>query len=133
MLWIYGASDDLCELVGLDSTDTRYGDGRWGYELGCFERDVHVTIGGEGGGVHVILRYGAGNRAGVWGAEIAQLEEGIPIPWPVTIRHQEIRPGRIGYSVAVEIDCPAGIPVGWAMMTKKGKADPERAGDSVTS
>lgn len=134
MLKICGASDDLVELEGIgklvkacltcgqeiDNPTKRYGSsavvGEGSEEIGS--GDVMVVVGGNlsldesidpspTGGIHVRMRYGRFG-VGCWSAEVCQIDEDVPIPWPVSIKH-----GGRGYSVVVEIDAPDGTPVRW--------------------
>lgn len=99
MLKIYGASDDLVRLEGLISD-----------EIGCYNQDVRIKVGTDDGGLRVTMRYGAQHSA-VWSAEVAQIDEDIPIPWPVTVKTQGRRDDDVGYSVAIVVDCPDDTPV----------------------
>lgn len=98
MIHIYGASDDLVEIEGHPDGD----------EIGCYDQDVLIKIDdGQGGGVAVRMSYqprmaplGDGVAAGCWSAEIAQIDEDHPIPWPLSI-------DTFHYSVRVRIDAPS--------------------------
>lgn len=102
MVKIYGASDDLVEIEGHPDGD----------EIGCYDRDVVIMLGTvETGGIAVRMSYaprfsalGDGVAAACWSAEIAQLDEDRPIPWPVRL-------GTVRYSVAVLIDAPPETPL----------------------
>ena len=106
MVRIYGASDDLVEIEGHVDGD----------EIGCYDRAVYVILGDEDqGGVAVRMSYephfakkdiGREVGFGCWSAEIIQLAEDCPIPWPISIKH-----GGRGYSVVVEIDCQSNEPM----------------------
>lgn len=99
MLRIYGASDDLVELEGIVDQ-----------ELGCYGV-AKIRVGTDEGGVDVLMAYAPfRGGGGTWAAMLAPLDEGVPIPWPVAIKHRERR-GEVEYSVVVEIDCPTGTPV----------------------
>lgn len=89
---IYGASDDLVEIEGVDGGD----------EIGCYEQDVVVTVEEPGGpgAVRVTMSYVAG---GVWAATISQIDEDAPIPWPVIVTSRR-------YSTVVDIACPSDVP-----------------------
>lgn len=107
MIRIYGASDDLVEFEGCKAAD----------EIGRYDKDVHFVIGDpeakpgrDASGLRVWMHY---SDLGVWAASVLQLEEDVPIPWPVTIRTGE--PSR-GYSVIVEIDAPKDTPVSWEVV-----------------
>jgi hypothetical protein len=98
MLKIYGASDDLVEIEGIVSE-----------ELGAYDKPRVVTVGDrETGGCVVVAEYAVENRAGVWSMSVSQIDEDVPIPWPVSIAVEH------GYSVAVVIDCPSGTKVRFA-------------------
>lgn len=100
MIRIYGASDDLVEVEN-DARPLRPGEPD---EIGHFNRPTLLRVtpidGAERGGLLVRMRY-ASFPGAVWSAELAQIDEDEPIPWPVTVRHG--KPSR-GYSVVVEID-----------------------------
>lgn len=73
-------------------------------EIGYSENGVCFRVGSkEDGGVSVKMIYAPGEGA-CWAALIHQLEEDIPIPWPVRIRAE-------GYTVIVEVEAPNGTPV----------------------
>ena len=82
--------------------------------------DHVIAVGDASGGVLVVMRYSPPLPAdvpttaptpGVWSAEIRQLAEDVPIPWPVSVRH--IPQDDQIYMLAVDIDCPDGTPVEW--------------------
>ena len=108
MIRIYGASDDLVDIEGHPDGD----------EIGCYDRDVIVIVEDPaGGGIAVRMSYAPGfpKKAcgreigfGCWSAEVVQLAEDEPVPWPVAVKHA-IRGGTVGYSVVVEIDAPATV------------------------
>lgn len=102
MLRIYGASDDLVELEGIVSDEVNHVGGG----------PVRLRIGDDTGGLFVVMKYSAGPGA-VWSARIEQIEDDVPIPWPVTVRTQDPQNhcGVAGYTVIVEIGCPEGTPV----------------------
>ena len=98
MIRIYGASDDIVEIEGDVNEETSPG--------------RSIVIGTKvDGGLVVSMKYGVG--AAVWQARVRQIDEGIPVPWPVTIGNAEPHgfPDPQTYSVLVTIDCPAGTPV----------------------
>ena len=107
---IYGASDDLVEVeVG----------GRPFEEIGCYGKDVHIVVGHEraspgsnASGIRVWMHY---TDLAVWAATILQIDEGIPIPWKVTV-------GSDDYSVLVRIDCPDGTPISWEVVAANAAA-----------
>ncbi len=95
MLRIYGASDDLIEVEGIESG-----------EIGCWDQRVTFEIGTvEGGGYRVEMWHDG--KTG-WQTQIALLadKDDVVIPWPARFGLSEC-----GYSVAVEIDCPEGTRV----------------------
>jgi hypothetical protein len=96
-LRIYGASDDLIEIEG----DVRE-------EIGSYDKDCTIQIGDKTGGLLVTMSYGKRGTA-CWSAEISLIDEGIPIPWPVTVCLGE----SCEYSAQVDIYCPADTPVKW--------------------
>jgi hypothetical protein len=94
---IYGASDDLVEIEDCDAVD----------EIGCYDRMVRLLVGKPDAGLYVVMQYAGGRvPGGVWHATIAQVGDGIPIPWPVRIDVTQR-----GYSVEVSVDCPKDTPV----------------------
>lgn len=108
MIRIYGASDDLVEIEGHNEGD----------EIGCYKQAVYVILGGaDTGGIAVRMSYAPhfskkiGQEVGFacWSAEVVQLAESCPIPWPVSIVHTTSH--GIGYSVEVRIDAPADVPM----------------------
>lgn len=105
MLRIYGNSDDQ---VYVEQDGLRR-------QLAVAVQDDEVTIGiglnaQPAGGCFVTMRYGAG-CIGVWTATVAQIDEGIPIPWPIRIEMAKPE-DNIGpvHSVAVVIECPPLTP-----------------------
>jgi len=91
MIKIYGHSDDVVVIMG-DITD----------ELGAFDRERVITIGGDGEGLEVTAIYAKG---GTWKFSLRQIDEDVPMPWPVRIVPAH------AYSLAVIVDCPPGTPV----------------------
>ena len=120
MIRIYGASDDLVEISGIIGGNS--GDDH--LELNA--NNAVIILGDKViGGVLIGIRYSdptlAPDRdegAGCWAVQISPLDEGVPIPWPVTIRHRveahwSARTGttdRVLYSAVAEIDAPADTP-----------------------
>lgn len=118
MIRIYGASDDLVEIEGHPDGD----------EVGCYNSIVIITIGTEDAGCRVIMRYADGNRGAVWSAQVEQMDEGVPIPWAITIGHCN-RDGKplpldvpkneeggtrgVAYSVLVQVDAPSSVKLSW--------------------
>ena len=95
MIYLYGHSDDLVEMEvsGIGGLDEEY-DGPTSFEFG--NKDF--------GGVRVEMTY---DSPGVWAAKVSQLEEGVPIPWDIHIKHNHSFDGKsIGYSVMVILDIP---------------------------
>lgn len=110
MIRIYGASDDLVEFDGVTKPE----------EIDCHGQDVHLVIGqaeakegANASGLRVWLHY---TDLGVWAATVLQIEEGVPIPWPVHVVHAMRGASEIGYSVVVEIDAPKDTPVSWQVV-----------------
>ena len=123
MITLYGASDDLVEIEGInfpteeededrDAALVRTGnaDGKARDELDVYKGAWRFTIGqpeaveGQNShGIIVTMRYGAGPGA-TWGATIDPIDEGVPCPWAITSRVA-------GYSTHVSIDAPDGTPV----------------------
>lgn len=123
MIRIYGASDDLVEIEGI--TGGNAGDDH----LELDANNAVIILGDKvTGGVLIGVRYSdptlAPDReegAGCWAVQVSPLENGVPIPWPVTIRHR-VKPGHVGterragtpdrvlYTAVAEIDAPADTP-----------------------
>lgn len=104
MIEIYGHSDDI---VCVQETGHPIERGiRWTDEVGP---NQVIRVGSkESGGVFITMFYAPGKKAGpTWAARIQQLDEGIPIPWSVSI--VDAPPGGLpdpqSYSVMVRIDC----------------------------
>jgi hypothetical protein len=93
-LRIYGASDDLVEIEG----DVQE-------EIGCYDTQVTLEIGGLDGGIRVIADYGV-DKAAVWRLALEPVDEDVPVPWPV---RTEL--GGRGYSLVIIVDCPPGTPI----------------------
>lgn len=74
---------------------------------------VRLVIGDDSGAVVVTMRYAAPGSGAVWSATIEQLEERVPIPWDVSVRHETKWNGEVGYSVVVDVAVPDGVPVTW--------------------
>ena len=73
--------------------------------------DRRIFVGDAKGGLMIHIVYGD-NEIGVWSFGLAQVDEGIPVPWPVRVENP--RPGdQIGdqHSLALVVDCPPGTPV----------------------
>ena len=105
MLHFWGASDDLVECEG-DVCG----------EIGCYEDFVIARIGGSDGGCDVVMFYDSPNLHGgaAWTAGIRQIDEDIPVPWPVRVETVDRygKPG-LGYSMGMTVACPPGTPVVW--------------------
>jgi hypothetical protein len=86
---IYGHSDDCIEIEG-DVDD----------ELGAYDRERCITVGGEGEGIEVRVSY-----HGTWRFAVSMIDEDVPCPWSIRIEPKH------GYSQQVVIDCPPGTPV----------------------
>jgi len=91
MIKIYGHSDDVVVIDG-DITD----------ELGAFDRERVITIGGEGEGLQITVEY---SNTGTWQFALRQLDEDVPMPWPIRVVPEH------AYSLAVIVDCPPETPV----------------------
>lgn len=93
MMRIYGVSDDLVEIEGVDGGD----------EYGAFDRVTRIEIGDrESGGLIVEMEY---RENGCWAATAIPLADDVAIPWPVRV----VLGGR-GYSAQIEIDCQRDTP-----------------------
>ena len=104
-LVIYGQSDDNIYVEG----------GRWSNQHGAWGRDEQsgtltiVSTEGGAGGCTVKMSY---VDPGIWKAEIGQLAEGAPIPWPVCVKTE---PHLCPYSAVVEVQAhPDHIAVTYA-------------------
>lgn len=91
MIRIYGHSDDVVCIDG-DVRD----------ELGAYDRERTITVGGEGEGLEVTAVY---SDSGTWQFSLRQLDEDVPMPWGVRIVPEH------AYSLAVIVECPPGTPV----------------------
>jgi hypothetical protein len=95
MIRIYGSSDDLVEIEGGGHDD----------EIGAYDKPRCIEItNAEGHGVRVVAEYAPGS-VGVWRMAVEQIDEDVPIPWPIRVVTEH------GYSVAVVIDCPDDVTV----------------------
>jgi hypothetical protein len=103
MIRIYGCSDDLVEIdTDDDSSD----------EIET-HRHVSILVGTKEGGCIVTAKYGGMERlaidgfggGGTWRLSVDMINEGIPIPWGISIAVAECQ-----YSPTVMIDCPSGTP-----------------------
>ncbi len=117
MIRIYGASDDLVEIEGI--TGGNSGD----HHLELNADNAAIILGDRmTGGVLIGIRYSDPTLApdreegtGCWAVQISPLDEGVPIPWPITVRHR-VAPNygdeedSIHYSAVAEIDAPADTP-----------------------
>lgn len=117
MIRIYGTSDDLVEISGI--TGGNSGD----HHLELNANNAVIILGDKvTGGVLIGIRYSdpmlapdCDEGAGCWAVQVSPLDEGVPIPWPVTIRHR-VKQGydgesdRVLYSAVAEIDAPADTP-----------------------
>lgn len=100
MIEIHGASDDLV-CVSID-----------GNVFDEYSKGEEILIGTLERGVIVELAYG--DRGGaVWRGSVRQVEEGRPVPWPVSITNAAPNghPDPRTYSVAVIIDAPSETPI----------------------
>jgi hypothetical protein len=104
MIRIFGNSDDQ---VYVESDGKRR-------QIDVKGDEVTIGVGlnaSPAAGCFVTMHYGAGCSVGVWTATIAQIDEGILIPWTIRIETATAREntGPI-HSVAVVIECPPGTP-----------------------
>ena len=94
MITVYGYSDDLVEMEGHPQMTDEFGG------------ETALIFGNKDfGGVRIEMRYAG---PGVWAATIQQLDEGVPIPWDIRVKHamDSYHMNRPGYTVLVEIDIP---------------------------
>jgi hypothetical protein len=97
-LLVYGASDDLVYVEGVDSGEIPAREVTFVSII-----DPHTSTGAV-----IAMMF---TNVGVWTAMVSQLGEGVPIPWPITITDGRGAPGSrhatdAGYSVAVVVhDC----------------------------
>jgi hypothetical protein len=106
MLTFFGVSDDLAEVRG-DVTGEAYP----GSDYGTVAR-----IGDpQSGGCFVRMAYSTLEENGSWDLTVGRLDEGVPIPWAVTVVHgdQDGEESSDGYTVALRVACPPGTPVVW--------------------
>jgi hypothetical protein len=108
MLRIYGASDDLVEIEGDHNDEFEEGD-----VIIIGQREASAGVSAYG--VQVRMTYGLAkwNTGATWAADIAPMDDGAEMPWPVTVGLAER-----GYSALVEVACPKGTPV---LVLRKGK------------
>jgi len=97
MIEVYGYSDDLVEIRG--SYREEFGPGKG---VGV----VHIGSPASGGCVVRCWYAKFSGQAGVWAVSVEQLDEDIPIPWPVRIEVYSS-----GYSTKAIVECPDGTPV----------------------
>ena len=90
MLKIYGSSDDLIEVEGHIREE---------YYVSDPVPTVLQIANTDGDALIVTFVYGRYDNT--WSAEVSQVTEDAPIPWPVTITAEPD-----SYTVAVNIDCP---------------------------
>lgn len=83
MLKIYGASDDLVEMEGCVNE-----------EIGSYDAATTITIGGA---LVVTAQYGK-DGGSVWAFTLRQVDEDVPLPWPVRVEFQH------PYSLAAALD-----------------------------
>jgi len=90
---IYGVSDDLVEVDGVNGAD----------EYSAFGRVTRIEIGDvKSGGLAVELEY---RENGCWAATVIPLSDDVAFRWPVSASL-----GGRGYSAQVEVDCPYDTP-----------------------
>jgi hypothetical protein len=104
MIRIFGNSDDQ---VYVEQDGQRR-------QLDVDHEEVTVGVGlnaQPAAGCFVTMHYGVGCSIGVWSTTIAQIDEGVPIPWTIRIETAKVEEN-IGpvHSVAVVIECPPGTP-----------------------
>lgn len=99
MIRISGHSDDIIEIDVHGASD----------EIGAFSRPVAITIKAKEAiqGCRVIGEYAPGDAA-VWRFAVEQIDEDVPMPWPVRFAKKH------GYSLEVQIDAPPDVTVEWA-------------------
>ena len=90
MIRIFGHSDDCFEIRGDEKE-----------EFGAINKRVEILIGDKTAGVVVGGRFG---DTGVWEFDVCQVDEGVPVPWPIAIETEH------EYSLAVVVRCPPGTP-----------------------
>lgn len=121
MLRLSGSSDDLVCLEGVLED-----------EIEALDRIVRLVVGGTpdeatpAAGVVVDLEYGGAGCGAVWSARVMQVAEGAPIPWDVRfVVAAPVSTHATPYSVAVELDCPAGTVVrAWRRRRTSDPSDP---------
>lgn len=108
MIRIYGSSDDIVTVEGVDFNDGPAGVVAAGAsdEVGAYDLAIRIAVGDSAGGVAITMTYAFYDRAGVWGALIEPWDEDVPIPWRV-----EVTNGGRGYSAEVVVAAPEGTPV----------------------
>jgi hypothetical protein len=98
-LILYGHSDDVLVLEGVVHDEAE----------NSSNSTFRVVVGTrEDGGVRMVWRYGRGAEA-VWSVELSPLDEGIRIPWGVTVGLGV--GGASAYTPAVRVDCAENTPV----------------------
>lgn len=104
-LTIYGASDDLIEVEGIERG-----------EIGCWDQRVDFEIGTVDGGGYEVGMWHDGKIG--WQVQLGLLadKDDVPIPWSMRVELSER-----GYSLAVIVDCPAGTRV---VAKKRGEVIP---------
>lgn len=111
MIYVYGHSDDCVEVEGHESM------------LNEFYGPTALEFGDtDFGGVRVEMTY---TGPGLWAATIRQLEENVPIPWDIQIRHTwcSARENVPGYSVMVIIDIPNPVAIEMTPFSLEGLDD----------
>lgn len=99
-LKFYGVSDDLFECEGTKGSEPD--------EIGCYDRQVHLLLQNEHGGLIVVGEYSPALN-GCWMVGVTQRDEDDPIPdWPMKFTSGE--PSR-GYSVVLTIEVPDSVAV----------------------
>lgn len=100
MIKISGHSDDIVSLEGCIDD-----------EIECCSARVRVKIGSpeaspghDAAGVMVTMAYGGTDSGAVWAATIEPFDDGVPVPWAVSVEFK-------AYSPVVRVGCPEGTPI----------------------
>jgi hypothetical protein len=95
---ISGHSDDIVSLEAYVSDEVSGDAVR--VKIGWSE----AAPGRDAAGVMVTMIYGGNDSGAVWAATVEQFEDGVPVPWPVTITFRT-------YTPVVLVGCPEGTPI----------------------
>jgi hypothetical protein len=111
MLRFYGGEDELVVVEFREGVENRW------VQLEvyrCFDTAMRFDLRHDtGGGCAVTIAYD-GLDSDVWSGKVEQLDEDVPIPWPVQIYTAEPGEGLpatktgCGFAVVVEVGCPPG-------------------------